>query len=608
MENARNTEPFSLPNMLQGGLGTLSRLLRRPLERALGLREMNAVFREVRRHGGRDSFAEKALEVLSIACAVSRSELEKIPREGPVLVVANHPFGMVDGLALVTMLRRVRPDARVLGNSLLRCVPELDEFLIYVNPFGGGKAHRENIAPLRAALRHLQGGGCLGMFPAGEVARLRMRRGGVTEGAWDDALARLAQASGATLVPIFIEGRNSRAFQVAGLLHPRLSTALLGRELLNKRGRTIRAAVGSPIKADQRPELAQELRRRTLALEGRLAGHYADHDTNDEAQAPIAAETNPALLRAELQSLLPNARLAGSGNFEVFCFRAAEAPNLLREIGRLREYSYRQNHEGTGRPLDLDEFDRSYLHLMVWDREAGRIAGAYRLGQTDEILPRRGLTGLYTSTLFRMSPRLMHQVDPALELGRSWVHPDYQRSFAPLNLLWKGIAAYVAANPRYRRLFGPVSINNHYNSVSRELMIAFLREHTACPELDNLVRARRPHRAPRNCRRLADAIYSTSIRSIDDVSRLVAEIEADHKGVPILLKQYLKLGAKLLAFNVDPEFGHVLDGLMLVDLATTDERMLERFMGEQQAARFLQVHGRLPAPASDPALTPHPAR
>ena len=281
--------------------------------------------------------------------------------------------------------------------------------------------------------------------------------------------------------------------------------------------------------------------------------------------------------------------LLESGDFTVFLARAGQIPCLLREIGRLRELTFRQAHEGTGKACDLDGFDRHYLHLFIWNHAKQEVVGAYRLGQADYILPRFGKHGLYTSTLFNYKTALLERINPALELGRSFVRAEYQKNYAALLLLWKGIGSFVARNPKYKILFGPVSINNQYHAISQQLMVNSLRLNNYLPELAKLVKPKRPFHA-KILRRFDGSISNAAISDINEVSNLIADIEPNQQGIPILLKQYLKLGGKLLAFNQDQNFSNVLDALILVDLTETPLKILERYMGRDGASNFVAYH------------------
>ncbi len=315
-----------------------------------------------------------------------------------------------------------------------------------------------------------------------------------------------------------------------------------------------------------------------------------------EPPAPVAPPGDVACMETELEALVPAERLLEGERFRVVAAPAGRIPALLHEIGRLREISFRAVGEGTGRALDLDVFDRHYLHLLVWDRHERRLAGAYRLAASDRLLPVFGERGLYTATLFRYRAGFFSRLGPAWELGRSFVRPEYQRSSAALLLLWKGIARLVAREPRRRVLFGAVSVSERYTPRSRALLARHLLRWSGAPELAALVVARRPLRLARSERAAVDAQVA-SLSSAADLSGAIAALEPDGKGLPVLVREYLKLGGRFLATSLDPGFGNVLDALVVVDLAAAERRLLEFHLGREEAARFLAFHG----PASDAA-------
>lgn len=290
-----------------------------------------------------------------------------------------------------------------------------------------------------------------------------------------------------------------------------------------------------------------------------------NHAFSCEVVAPGPTEE----LQQETARLVP---LFESGMMKVFLAEARQIPASLREIGRLREVTFRAAGEGTGDPLDIDLFDEHYLHLFIWNAEKAEIVGAYRLSPTDH-----GPDHLYTATLFHYGQEFLSKMGPALELGRSFVRKEYQRSFSPLLLLWKGIGKFLAVHPQYRRLFGPVSISSRYSSLSRELMIAFLERREWLAGLASLVR---PRRAPAR-QGAAEYCYD-----LEDLSDVISDVECRACGVPVLLRHYLRLGGKLLGFNVDHKFSDALDGLMLVDLTQTEPALLERYLGKPEAQSF----------------------
>jgi putative hemolysin len=347
----------------------------------------------------------------------------------------------------------------------------------------------------------------------------------------------------------------------------------------------------SSFKTDE--ELITYLRMRTYIL----GNEKEEEDTAEVVIEPrVMEEIIPPvplnLIERDIAGLEPRQLLAEMGDFQVYSARAKEAPNVLREIGRLREVTFRKVQEGSGKSIDLDSFDRHYIHLFIWHRANREIVGAYRLGRADSILRHFGKEGLYTSTLFEYKEPVLEQIGSAIEVGRSFVRSEYQRSYTPLLLLWRGIGQFVVNRPRYHTLFGTVSINNEYDAVSRELIRLFLRVNNYLPDLAKWIRARNPM-AKTKVRGVDAKTTEFIVKDPSDISELLHDLESEQKHLPILLKQYLKLGGRLMGFNLDPGFGDVLDGLIFVDLRETDPKMLERYMGKEGARSFLTHHGKL---------------
>ena len=585
------TNVFSISTILDGRLPPGGRLVAAAFDAVSGLASLQQSYRDISRVAGAQ-FLDHAVTRLGIGCDVTPEDLSRIPQSGPTVIVANHPFGGAEGLVLARVLLTVRPDVRVMGNRFLSLIPELRGLFIPVDPFGGSAAASRSIGGLRRAVEFLEGGGLLAVFPAGEVASLDLRRGTVDDPPWSATVVRLARRSGAAIVPVFFPGRNGATFQLAGLVHPMLRTALLPRQLLKQSGRSLTLAIGKPVlpassaEAMSDEELIGALRGRTrlLAYRGPQRAFSPPRRFRQRIADPLPAAT----LRAEIESLPPEATLVEGGGFRVLLARAAEIPSLLLEIGQRREASFRAAGEGTGRARDLDRFDPEYLHLCLWDSEARAVAGAYRIGQTDVALQRHGMAGLYTNTLFRFGSEGVARIHPALELGRSFIHPDYQRSHSALLLLWQGIGAFVVRNPRYRYLFGPVSISQEYGRVSRELMVRYLGAAADDGVLLPSARPRRPFpmRPPRG---LDLKAVARSIGDLDDLSAAVADLEGG-RGIPVLVRQYLRLGGRIACFNVDRDFADVVDALVVVDLAATQRKLLDRYLGCDGSERFLAFH------------------
>ena len=574
-----------------------TRLQRLALRVLPALARLHRIRDEVRRLDDPFAVAEYALRELRVDLRLSAADVDRIPATGGVVVTANHPFGGLDGLLAIAGIGRRRRDLRILANAELARIEELRALIIPVDPFGGPKAARANVAGLRQALRWMEGGGALLVFPAGEVSHLHLRSAAITDPPWSATAARLVRLAGTPVVPLHIAGANSVLFQIAGLVHPRLRTLLLPAELANKAGARVQARIGQTIAParyrgiESDEHLASYLRLRTYALrvepEPSYGGPTAAGHVAGRGVEPIAAEVEPERVAREVEALPDASLLASAGNLRVHIASATEIPWTLQELGRLRELTFRAVGEGTGRSSDIDLFDDYYEHLVLWDTEERRIAGGYRLGRTDLIWRRFGRRGLYTSTLFEYGDLFLGLLGPALELGRSFVRVEYQRSFAALMLLWKGIAEYVGRNPRYCRLIGPVSISNDYQPLSRELQVAFLSNRL----LDPLMASVRPKRAFRGRLSLRSVgLASRWPADIDELSRLVAGVEPDGKGAPVLLRQYLRLGGRVLGFRIDPDFGNALDCLMLVDLRRTEPKVLRKYMSESAWARFQRKH------------------
>jgi len=547
---------------------------------------------------------EKLLREMRVDLRVDTADTARIPATGPVVVVANHPFGMLDGAVLAVLLTRVRPDVKVMTNYLLRDVPELARHCIFVNPFEGDAARGGNDLNRRAvreALEWLQGGGMLAVFPAGEVSHWQFPQAEIADPAWNDTAARLIRRTGAAALPVYFCGRNSVGFHLFGMIHPHLRTAFLLQEFLHQEGRRVEVRVGSEIPGDSVSSIADDreaieyLRWRTYLLARRSRPETSWPEAvrsriSEKVQAPVAAAEPVELLREEVEGLPADRCLAENGDLAVYLAKANETPRMLQELGRLREITFRLACEGTGKGRDLDRFDPYYWHIFLWHKVRQELVGAYRAGNTAEILSERGVSGLYTSTLFRYDARVFEKIGPALELGRSFVRPEYQRQYAPLLLLWKGIARLLATHAAVPVLFGAVSISNDYSKASREMIYRFFEARMGEDELAGLIEPRRPFRPtglrPWDCRAMCHAL-----RDLEELSEPITDVETDGKGLPILLRQYAKIGGKLLGFNVDRKFSNVLDGLVVVDLRKTEPALLERYMGREAAARFRQRHG-----------------
>lgn len=576
------------------------------LESLLGLRYLDKHYQLISGTSPKERFTRAALNELNVKYTVSDGDPKRIPDKGPGIIVANHPFGGLEGIILADFLSAIRPDVKLMANFLLRRVGEIQDFFIAVDPFDGPHSSKNNIAPLREAIDWVNNGGLLCIFPSGAVSHYHWKKREIVDPPWSLTVARIVQKTKAPVVPIYFAGHNSMLFQAMGTVHPLLRTMMLPRELANKRGRSIELRIGNAIAHEKlaslssRQEISDYLRLRTYILGHRDQSPLAERVSGaakqqaarkeDTNHVPVAEAEAKELYVNEVKNLPPDHLLITADNLQVYFMTANQAPHLLREIGRLRELTFRAVQEGTGKALDVDNYDNYYTHLFVWNREAEEVVGAYRLAKTDAVLEQFGRKGLYTYSLFHYQSELLEQMGPALELGRSFIRREYQKSYSPLLMLWKGICAYVLLNPEYKILFGTVCINSEYDTASRQLITRFLEENSYFPELARMIKARNPMRKSK-LRGVDKDASSVVVKDLSDISDLLQEMEATHHQIPVLLRQYLKLGGRLLGFNVDENFGDVLDGLIYVDFMESDPKLLARFMSREGVSTFRAFHG-----------------
>lgn len=547
------------------------------VDAATGLARLETFYRARPRASTPPDFVRYALRAMQIDWRISAGSIEQIPASGPCLLVANHPYGAAEGLALADLALRRRDDVLLLANELLQTLPELAPLVIPVDVFHAGVNGRS----LRAALRHLRAGGLLIVFPAGEVSRIDWPSRQVTDPPWSPNVATLARRAEAPVVPVFVEGRPRWRSLAAGTLAPRLRTAMLPRDLLAMRGQTIGLRLGEALPPRDLARIPEAVQADYL----RVLSYSLGTDRDAEAVparvlAPLAPAIEPSRLVEEI-ARLASYRLLQAGEFDLYLAPAAAMPGVLDEIGRLREASFRALQEGSGLGRDLDRFDAHYDHLFVWHPRKAEIVGAYRFGFVDRILPRHGVDGLYTRTLFRYDAGLFARTGTAIELGRSFVSPAWQRSFQPLRLLWAGIAAVLARDPQIRYLFGPVSISPSYSLPARRLIAGALSRHHADTELRDLIAPLHPldsAREPAAHRNIISALADPKL-----LSRAIARLEQG-PGLPVLLRHYLELNGRFAGFNVDESFGGTLDGLVFVNVAEIPPRTLEHFLRAGGAA------------------------
>ena len=552
------------------------------LMEVMKINELNKVFQKAKHLSG-ISFIDKILQVIGIKVEFDEKELKNLPQNGAFIVIANHPYGGIEGLILLKILFMKRPDAKLMANFLLKKIPNLSEHFIAVNPFETIE-HSSSISGIKKTLEMLQSGTPIGIFPAGEVSTFKADTQQITDKLWHPVVGKLIAKANVPVIPIYFHGNNGLLFNLLSFIHPVLRTAKLPSELFNKRGHTIRLRIGKAIlpgdlKYQQNPsKLLDYLRTKTYALGAGLEDQRSLFNPRSIFKVKKIPQTiiqaiDNQKLEKEVEGL-KEFKIWTEKNYEVYISPCSEIPTIIQEIGRLREITFREVGEGTNKSTDLDEYDVYYNHLFIWDKESKLIVGAYRIGKGDEIFYSYGKKGFYVNELFKIKEKFYPILRQSLELGRSWVRKEYQQKPLPLFLLWKGILKYLIDNPNYRYLIGPVSISNNFSKLSKSLIVDFIIKNHFDHELAAYVRPRKKFKL--DFSKIDKDLLLESNETLKNLDSLISEIESSKMKVPVLLRQYLGLNAKLISFNIDPKFSNCLDGFILVDLKNIPKEMLEK--------------------------------
>jgi putative hemolysin len=529
-------------------------------------------------------FIDAILEGCGIDIEFDERELRNIPKTGSFIAIANHPYGGIEGLVLLKMLLTVRPDAKLMANFLLKKIPNLSDFFIAVNPFENVE-HSSSISGLKNTLELLNNGTPIGIFPAGEVSTFKVDQQQVTDKLWHPVVGKIIAKAKVPVIPIYFHGNNGLLFNLLSLIHPALRTAKLPSELFNKHGHTIKLRIGKPINVLEVPDynnsskLLNFLRARTYALgtgleeEKKIFNPRNLFKIKREPQE-IVPEISSAILEKEVEPLRDNYKVWTEKNYEVFIVPTSVIPNVIREIGRLREITFREIGEGSNKAIDLDEYDIYYNHLFIWDFEAKLIVGAYRIGLGDEIFYSVGKKGFYVNELFKLKTQFTPILRKSLELGRSWIRKEYQTKPLPLFLLWKGILKFLIDNPRYRYLIGPVSISNSFSNFSKSLIVDYINRNHFDHELAQYVKPRKKFKV--DFASIDTDLLMAGEDSFKGLDNLISEVETRNMKVPVLLRQYIALNAKIISFNIDPKFADCLDGFLVLDLEQVPQDILDK--------------------------------
>ena len=578
------TSPFRLPRVTPFGLGESF------VEWLTGLNKLDRLYQQRPENLSSFEFMRYTLNALDIDYQVSLGDVNNIPQQGPVVIVANHPLGAIEGVILADLVGTVRSDVKVLANQLLKRLPEIDELFIGVDVFGGKNSRVTNSAAMLEANRHLTSGGLLIVFPAGEVSTYAKGSDDLADIEWRNSVAKFVKRSKATTVPIFINGQNSPWFYRSATVHPLLRSALLGRELLNKKATNIAISIGAPIlfsevsDFEHDKDMVNYFRLNTYLMGSKQTSTEKITPPKVAFSIPIIDPLDADLLQVEIAGLAESFHLLDQGDFAVYCAPTQAIPLLMQEIGRIREENFRMVGEGSGLACDLDEYDLYYQQLFVWHKKDRQLVGAYRLGRVDKLIENKGLEGLYSRSLFNYDQAFIDTLDNSIEVGRSVVAAPYQKSLNALLMLWKGIATFVYRQPKYTHLFGPVSISNDYSLVARQLMAETLSVHYYDEQKARLVSPSTPFSQSKSP--FWQAGLLSALASVQLLSKVLSRMEQG-KGLPVLLRQYLKMNGKLVCFNVDPAFQDCLDGLIVVNLKDVPLQTLSKYMGKEEAAWYL---------------------
>ena len=551
----------------------------------LRLHKLNKLYDNISDKSGIESI-DGIIKYLNLTLDFDEKDLKKLPSNGSFITVSNHPYGGIDGILLIKLLSLVRNDHKVIANFLLKKIEPISEYFLAVNPFENIPGASSSVGGLKTALDHLNNGGALSFFPAGEVST-NYSSNIISDREWLYSALKFIKRANVPIVPIYFHGSNSRLFHLLGHIHPLLRTARLPSELLNKKDKTIKIRIGNPISVKEQErfcdirQFGRYLRSKTYCLDSGIEiKHFYNYSLKSELKPePICKPQLQANIEEEIGGLHKDYHLFTTKNYSVFCAPSNRMPIILNELGRLREITFRNVGEGTNRSTDIDEFDLYYHQLIIWDTEEKRIAGGYRIGKGAEIFDQFGIQGFYTQSLFKMKKGFFDTVRQSLELGRSFIIDDYQRKPLPLFLLWKGILYFLLKNPEYRYLIGPVSISNTYSENSKELIIRYIMANFFDYKQAGFVKPRNRFKVTTKDQHLNAALENLT-PDLHSLDKFIGDIDLYNSGLPILLKKYLGLNARIIAFNVDPKFNNCVDGLILLDIFDIPKATIESLSKE----------------------------
>ena len=562
------------------------------LMKILNLNTLNKIY-DKNKHLKEIDFINALINDFEIKFEIPEEDLKRIPKTGPFITISNHPLGGVDGILLLKLLLDHRPDFKILANFLLQRIEPMKPYVMPVNPFERKKELQSNLGGFKASLEHLKDGHPLGVFPAGEVSTYRDGKL-IVDKPWQEAAMKLIQRAKVPIVPIYFHAKNSKLFYRMAKMSDTLRTAKLPSEVLTQKQRLIRVRIGNPISVNAQDEyktledFTNFLRTKTYLLANPFEKKKLIDSLPKKLKFPkptknIVNPVSVSTIEKEIYSLQKNdKRLLQSKNYEVYLAEASSIPNIIQEIGRLREITFREVGEGTNKAIDLDKFDAYYHHMFLWDKDEKMLVGAYRMGLGSQIYSKYGIDGFYLQELFRFDQELFPMMSKSIEMGRAFIIKKYQMRPMPLFLLWKGIVHTTLRYPEHKYLIGGVSISNKFSEFSKSLMIEFMKSNYYDPYIAQYIKPKKEYKV-----KLKDAdkdfIFDASEADLNKFDKIIDEVEPGSLRLPVLIKKYIKQNAKVVAFNVDPLFNNAVDGLMYIRIADLPESTVKPVMEEFQA-------------------------
>lgn len=571
-----------------GLLGTFSGWL---LMKVLKISTLNKIYNR-NKHLNDLEFLNAILDEFQIKFEIPEEDLKRLPKEGAYITISNHPLGGIDGLLLLKLMLEREPNFKIIANFLLHRIEPIKPYIMPVNPFENHKDAKSSVIGIKETLRHLSDGKPLGIFPAGEVSTYKDGKLTVDK-PWEEGALKIIKKANVPVVPIYFHAQNSKLFYRLSKLSDTLRTAKLPSELLTQKNRIIKVRIGKPISINELnehtniPEFGEFLRKKTYMLSNSFEEENFKLTfpkfTSPKTAKQIVKPANHEQIIEEINFLKEgDYQLLQSKNYKVFLVTAEKIPNILHEIGRLREITFREVGEGTNEAIDLDKFDEYYHHMFLWDDDAQMIAGAYRMGFGSIIFPKYGLEGFYLNELFKFEPELNDMLSKSIEMGRAFIISEYQQKPMPLFLLWKGIVHTTLHYPEHKFLIGGVSISNQFSEFSKSLMIEFMKSNYYDPYVAQYIKPKKEFKV-----KLKDAdkdfVFNKTEADLNKFDKIIDEIEPGSLRLPVLIKKYIKQNAKVVAFNVDPMFNNAIDGLMYIKISDIPESTLKPVMEEFQA-------------------------